>query len=174
MTTQAFNASFRLRPLPLLIAGLFATATSFAVAAGNEEAVADPVTTATGSNDQPISTVEVTSAHLKSARIDLSPKIGTTVYAIDHHMVDALSQGDFPHTVLHGQYAGLELLTFSFMRLLGSTLRNSARLDCEGQVWITAAVCLHHFFVTRQGRSYSELLLGVVDVNEAETFCGFD
>ena len=94
MTTQAFNASFRLRPLPLLIAGLFATATSFAVAAGNEEAVADPVTTATGSNDQPISTVEVTSAHLKSARIDLSPKIGTTVYAIDHHMVDALSQGD--------------------------------------------------------------------------------
>ena len=94
MTTQAFNASFRLRPLPLLIAGLFATAASFAVAAGNEEAVADPVTTATGSNDQPISTVEVTSAHLKSARIDLSPKIGTTVYAIDHHMVDALSQGD--------------------------------------------------------------------------------
>ena len=37
--------------------------------------------------------VEVTAAHLKSARIDLSPKVGTTVYAIDSHMVDMLGQG---------------------------------------------------------------------------------
>ncbi|MFZ6645147.1 TonB-dependent receptor [Undibacterium sp. TJN25] len=41
-----------------------------------------------------VSTVEVTAAHLKSARIDLSPKVGTTVYSIDRHMVDTLGQGD--------------------------------------------------------------------------------
>jgi len=38
--------------------------------------------------------VEITAAHLKSERIELSPKIGTTVYSIDSHMVDMLGQGD--------------------------------------------------------------------------------
>jgi outer membrane receptor protein involved in Fe transport len=38
--------------------------------------------------------VEVTAAHLKSARIDLSPNVGTTIYSIDKHMVDQLGQGD--------------------------------------------------------------------------------
>lgn len=37
--------------------------------------------------------VEITAAHLKSARIALSPKVGTTVYTIDTHMVDMLGQG---------------------------------------------------------------------------------
>jgi outer membrane receptor protein involved in Fe transport len=63
------------RPLPLLIAGLFLSA----------HACAD---------DAPMQTVEVTAAHLKSARIELSPKVGTTVYTIDQHMVDQLGQGD--------------------------------------------------------------------------------
>ncbi|MFZ6849911.1 TonB-dependent receptor [Undibacterium sp. RuRC25W] len=94
MTTQAFQASFRLRPLPMLLAGLFATATGYAVAAGNDNTSAEPASASSGATDQAISTVEVTSAHLKSARIALSPKIGTTVYSIDKHMVDALSQGD--------------------------------------------------------------------------------
>ena len=39
-------------------------------------------------------TVEVTAAHLRSARIELSPKVGTTIYSIDQHMVDQLGQGD--------------------------------------------------------------------------------
>src|SRR5450830_1783742 len=94
MTTQAFQASFRLRPLPMLLAGLFATATGYAVAAGNDNTSAEPASASSGATDQAISTLEVTSAHLKSARIALSPKIGTTVYSIDKHMVDALSQGD--------------------------------------------------------------------------------
>ena len=38
--------------------------------------------------------VEVTAAHLRSERIELSPKVGTTVYSIDSHMVDMLGQGD--------------------------------------------------------------------------------
>lgn len=41
-----------------------------------------------------IPTVQVTAAHLKSARVELSPKIGTTIYSIDKHMVDMLGQGD--------------------------------------------------------------------------------
>ncbi|MES2102992.1 MAG: TonB-dependent receptor [Pseudomonadota bacterium] len=41
-----------------------------------------------------VPTVEVTAAHLKSARVELSPKIGTTIYSIDKHMVDMLGQGD--------------------------------------------------------------------------------
>lgn len=41
-----------------------------------------------------VTTVQVRSAHLKSARIDLSPKIGTTIYSIDKHMVDMMGQGD--------------------------------------------------------------------------------
>ena len=94
MTTQILRTSFRLRPLPLLFVGLFATTSVSAIAADHDDASADPATTVSGSADAPISTVEVTSAHLKSARIDLSPKIGTTIYSIDKHMVDAMSQGD--------------------------------------------------------------------------------
>lgn len=41
-----------------------------------------------------IATVQVRSAHLKAARIDLSPKTGTTIYAVDKHMVDMMGQGD--------------------------------------------------------------------------------
>ncbi|MBC3864120.1 TonB-dependent receptor [Undibacterium jejuense] len=98
MTTQVLRASFRLRPLPLLLAGLFVATSSYSIAAENDDANSDAATSASaGANpitDQPISTVEVTSAHLKSARIELSPKVGTTVYTIDKHMVDMMSQGD--------------------------------------------------------------------------------
>lgn len=41
-----------------------------------------------------INTIEVTAARLKSARVDLSPKVGTTVYTVDKQMVDMLGQGD--------------------------------------------------------------------------------
>ena len=60
---------------------------------------ADPVASPVPTPDQAqapapeMQKVEVTAAHLKSARIDLSPKVGTTVYAIDSHMVDMLGQG---------------------------------------------------------------------------------
>ncbi len=98
MTTQVLRASFRLRPLPLLLAGLFVATSSYSSAAENDDAKANAATTASaGANpiaDQAISTVEVTSAHLKSARIELSPKVGTTVYTIDKHMVGMMSQGD--------------------------------------------------------------------------------
>ncbi|MBA5604221.1 TonB-dependent receptor [Duganella sp. FT3S] len=38
--------------------------------------------------------IEVSAAHLRSERIELSPKVGTTVYTIDRHMVDSLGQGE--------------------------------------------------------------------------------
>ena len=74
------------RPLPLLIAGLFLSVPAFADEAA--DTAADPAASA------PMQTIEVTAAHLKSARIELSPKVGTTVYTIDQHMVDQLGQGD--------------------------------------------------------------------------------
>lgn len=66
----------QLRTLPLLLATIFSA----------HHACAD--------DDAVVPQVEVTAAHLKSARIDLSPNVGTTIYSIDRHMVDQLGQGD--------------------------------------------------------------------------------
>ncbi|SHN07151.1 Outer membrane receptor proteins, mostly Fe transport [Duganella sacchari] len=71
----------QLRTLPLLIAAAFYAHHAYA------EDTAAP-------DAAPIPQVEVTAAHLKSARIDLSPNVGTTIYSIDRHMVDQLGQGD--------------------------------------------------------------------------------
>jgi len=69
----------QLRKLPLALASLFvASSTCFA---------ADQV-------DNAVPTIEVTAAHLKSERIELSPKVGTTVYSVDKHMIDMLGQGE--------------------------------------------------------------------------------
>ncbi|MYM24344.1 TonB-dependent receptor [Duganella sp. FT135W] len=65
----------RIRILPLLIAAIFCN-----------HAYAE--------DDAVIPQVEVTAAHLKNARIDLSPNVGTTIYSIDKHMIDQLGQGD--------------------------------------------------------------------------------
>ena len=73
----------QLRPLPLLLAGLFLS----------HGASAADATTAADAPDQPLQTVSVTAAHLKSDRIELSPKIGTTVYTLDRHAIEALPEG---------------------------------------------------------------------------------
>jgi outer membrane receptor protein involved in Fe transport len=65
-----------LRTLPLLIAAAFYTHH------------------ASAQDDAAVPQVEVSAAHLKSARIDLSPNVGTTIYSIDRHMVEQLGQGD--------------------------------------------------------------------------------
>ncbi len=76
----------QLRQLALAIASLFAVSAVHA---------ADPAPDASDAAPSAgLTTVEVTAAHLKSARVDLSPKVGTTVYSIDRHMVDMLGQGD--------------------------------------------------------------------------------
>lgn len=41
-----------------------------------------------------LSTVQVTAEHLKQARIELSPQVGTTVYRVDRAVIDALGKGD--------------------------------------------------------------------------------
>ncbi|MYM33534.1 TonB-dependent receptor [Duganella sp. FT94W] len=66
----------QLRTLPLLLATIFSAHQAFA------------------DDNDVIPQVDVTAAHLKSARIDLSPNVGTTIYSIDRHMVDQLGQGD--------------------------------------------------------------------------------
>ncbi|MPQ57776.1 TonB-dependent receptor [Duganella sp. FT27W] len=72
----------QLRAMPLLLAAAFYTTHSHAEDAADAGA------------DKPMQQVEVTAAHLKSARIDLSPNVGTTIYTIDRHMIDQLGQGD--------------------------------------------------------------------------------
>jgi outer membrane receptor protein involved in Fe transport len=68
----------QLRKLPLLLAGLCCFSTAYSQ-------------DSTGNNPE---VIEIISTHLKSARIELSPKIGTTVYTLDEHMIDTLGQGD--------------------------------------------------------------------------------
>jgi outer membrane receptor protein involved in Fe transport len=77
-----------LRPLPLLIASLFL---SHAATAADASPTAPAALYDT--SDQTIQTVQVTAVHLKSQRVDLSPRVGTTVYSIDRHAIDNLPQG---------------------------------------------------------------------------------
>ncbi|MEJ1959539.1 MAG: TonB-dependent receptor plug domain-containing protein [Nitrosomonadales bacterium] len=55
-------------------------------------------TTGTSSPDvaptEVLNTIEVTGARLKSARVALSPNVGTTVYTVDKKMIDMLGQGE--------------------------------------------------------------------------------
>lgn len=44
--------------------------------------------------EQPLQQVQVSAQRLRSARIELSPKVGTTVYTISSRMVDALAHGE--------------------------------------------------------------------------------
>ena len=81
----------RLSALSLALASLFTLSAHAAEPADTGATAAD---TATDTAPPAMQTVEVTSAHLKSARIDLSPKVGTTIYSIDSHMVGMLGQGD--------------------------------------------------------------------------------
>ncbi|MRW90527.1 TonB-dependent receptor plug domain-containing protein [Duganella sp. FT80W] len=75
----------QLRTLPLLLAAAFYSHHAYAE---------DAATTTATDSATVMPSVEVTAAHLKSARIDLSPNVGTTIYSIDKHMVDQLGQGD--------------------------------------------------------------------------------
>ena len=45
--------------------------------------------TSTGNTEAKPEVIEIIGAHLKSARIELSPEVGTTVYTLDQHMIDA-------------------------------------------------------------------------------------
>jgi outer membrane receptor protein involved in Fe transport len=81
------HCTAKLSKISLAITSLFSLTSAFAAA---DDATQAPQPAA----DQPIPQVQVTAAHLKSARIDLSPKVGTTVYSIDTHMIDMLGQGE--------------------------------------------------------------------------------
>jgi outer membrane receptor protein involved in Fe transport len=90
------------RTLPLILASLFiassATATTSEdaapVATMNSTSADAAVLSAPADATTPeVARIEITAAHLKSARIELSPKVGTTIYTIDTHMIDHLGQG---------------------------------------------------------------------------------
>lgn len=92
----------RLSRLTLAIGSLF----SFSVLSAVTAVAAEPVplntaapapaapAPATTADAAPLTSIEVTAAHLKSARIALSPNVGTTIYSIDSHMIDMLGQGE--------------------------------------------------------------------------------
>ena len=78
------------RTLPLILASLFAAH------AAHADTTAAPAADAqsTATDAAPMQQVAVTAAHLKSERVALSPKVGTTIYSIDRHMIEQLGQGD--------------------------------------------------------------------------------
>ncbi len=82
-----------LRTLPLILAGLFIASSASSAAPVIPEPASDPALSDAAAPAAEMQRVEVAAAHLKSERIELSPKIGTTVYTIDTHMIDALGQG---------------------------------------------------------------------------------
>jgi outer membrane receptor protein involved in Fe transport len=90
MKPVSIHAAPQLRVLPLILAGLFVHAAH----AADASTAADAGAAADTQASTPVQRVEVTAAHLKSEQVELSPKVGTTVYTIDKHMVDALGQGD--------------------------------------------------------------------------------
>ena len=77
----------QLSKISVAIAGLF----SLSAVCAASDTVEQPTVVAAGT--QSLTTIEVTAAHLKSERIELSPKVGTTVYSVDTHMIDRLGQG---------------------------------------------------------------------------------
>ena len=80
----------QLRTLPLMLASLFLASTA------HSQAVTDAGSSSAGAGrtEATPGVIEIVGAHLKSARIELSPKIGTTVYTLDKHMIDMLGQGE--------------------------------------------------------------------------------
>jgi outer membrane receptor protein involved in Fe transport len=85
------------RTLPLLLAGLFV---SHAASAQDADGLAQPA----AQPAQAIQTVQVTAAHLRNERNELSPKVGTTVYSLDRHAIENLPQGadtPFNEVLLH-------------------------------------------------------------------------
>ena len=85
---------FTLRKLPLVVAGLFVASSAYASPLLTDTSKPQGEPSDTTPSDTPTATVEVIGAHLKNERIELSPKIGTTVYTISTDMVDALGQGN--------------------------------------------------------------------------------
>ena len=110
--------NFILRKLPLAIASLFVASSGFsliAMAQDNPPAAAtttrsneaaNAVTNITNATTNaatnaaaavsapPTNTVIISSQHLKSARTELLPNLGTTVYTVDASMIKSLGQGD--------------------------------------------------------------------------------
>ena len=86
--------SFRLRPLTTLLAGIFGNLLLHAVATAADNELANEAASSSSVSSAAATTVEITATHLKNARTALSPKVGTTIYSIDQHMVDSLGQGD--------------------------------------------------------------------------------
>jgi len=65
---------------------------------------AGAVPSATVAPASEVAQIEITGARMKSERMELSPKVGTTVYTVDTRMIEALGQGEdtpFNEVLLH-------------------------------------------------------------------------
>ena len=76
-----------MRKWPLMLAGLSLASTV------HSQTISSAGNSATSTDATP-EVIEIIGAHLKSARIELSPKIGTTVYTLDEHKIETLGQGE--------------------------------------------------------------------------------
>ena len=82
----------KMRKLALVLSTLFSVAPSFAADVPDVPDAPDAQVAQLAQVGE-MQRIDVTAAHLKSERIELSPKVGTTVYSIDTHMIDMLGQG---------------------------------------------------------------------------------
>ncbi len=81
---------FQLRPVALCVASLLASSTSFS--AESTATPADAATAPAGATAT-LKPIDVTAKRLRDARIELSPKIGTTVYSVSPEMIESLGKG---------------------------------------------------------------------------------
>lgn len=74
------------------------------VAVANAPAIQDTPVTENAPAASEVAKIEITGARMKSERMELSAKVGTTVYSIDTRMIEALGQGSdtpFNEVLLH-------------------------------------------------------------------------
>ncbi|HTR00258.1 MAG TPA: TonB-dependent receptor [Candidatus Acidoferrum sp.] len=81
---------FQSYALSFMTAGLLLASTAHSQVVTDTEGSS----TDTGNTTAKPEVIEILGAHLKSARIELSPEVGTTVYTLDERMIDTLGQGD--------------------------------------------------------------------------------
>jgi outer membrane receptor protein involved in Fe transport len=81
-------------PAPAPTIAVAPTKTATATPPATIAATATTTAPATGATADAETSIQITGARMRSERVDLSPKIGTTVYTIDTRMITALGQGE--------------------------------------------------------------------------------
>ncbi|PRC91206.1 TonB-dependent receptor [Solimicrobium silvestre] len=91
---QRTSSTLTRRKLSLAIAGILAASSGYSTLLYAADPAATPPLPAETPTNSANTVVITAPERLKSARTELLPNIGTTVYSVDKHMIDSLGQGD--------------------------------------------------------------------------------